>query len=152
VIAGVRARDFLLMADSPEKLCTVVADALLDAHRLYGDLLADLKEFAASTPGEADDRFIEIIQGTGVDVGMFLLSLARSVEEAVLAGAPPAVREAAGLLRTARPLIDSLALLTVAGSREELLALPLASAHEVDALFAGEKAAAWIARHLPAGS
>lgn len=136
---------------SPEKLCAIVADALFDACELYGDLLLDLAEFAAETTDvEADERFLDLVRGTGYDVGLFLLALARSVEETALHTHDELIREAAGLMRSARPLIDSLTLLIAAGSRKELEGLSLASLDEVRAVFEAPRAAEWIGRHRPA--
>lgn len=139
------------MADqSPEKLCAIVADALADAYELYGDLLLDLAEFAGMPADEtSDEKFLDLVRGTGYDVGLFLLALARSVEETALATHDELIREAAGLMRSARPLIDSLTLLIAAGSRKELESLSLASLDEVRTVFEAPKAVEWIGRHRP---
>lgn len=132
------------MAAMAKQLTVVekVASAVKDAKELYDGLLLDLADFQAAASAD-DDAFLAEVRATGHDVGLFLLFLARIVEESEQADA----LEAAVMLRRARPLIDSLVLLVGASSREDLLGLPLASAASVEAAFADPAFSSWLQAH-----
>jgi len=130
-------------------LSSAVAASLAEARPLYLDLLADIIAFAQRTAtkpvsAEAEEAFLADVRDNGHDVGLYLLTLLRSLARA----SDPESREALAALERARPLIDSLCVCMAAVDRESLLALPLASAEEIEALFAQPELAGWLEQNV----
>lgn len=133
------------MSETPDldEMVTASAASLLSARDGY---LGMLEEIAISREERSvDEELFELLRATGNMLGFTLLATARIARDYARRGFDTHTVEAA--FAKARPLIDSLLLLSQTTRPEDLDRMPYASVKEIDELFSEQGFSAWLEQH-----